>query len=121
MDVVNHVIELTKLHNWSKYRLSLEADLPLTTIANIYYRGSTPSIYTLERICKAFNMTLSEFFTDDKTSATLLTEENLRLVSYYRALNSSQQQQILKLMQEMGENQNAADETSKDQTSAKAD
>lgn len=121
MDVVDHIIELAKMRNWTKYRLSIEADLPITTIANIYYRGSIPSIYTLEHICKAFHMTLSEFFTENEMSATLLTEENLRLVSYYQALNEAQQRQVLQLMQDMGSGQTVPDKTAQKQSFDKAD
>jgi transcriptional regulator with XRE-family HTH domain len=65
MDVIAHIMTLAKERDWTQYRLAREANLPQTTIANIYNRGSVPSIVTLEMICKAFDMTLSEFFMCD--------------------------------------------------------
>ena len=36
-----------------------------STITNIFRRNTTPTIPTLEAICRRFGITLSQFFTED--------------------------------------------------------
>lgn len=101
MDVIAHIDALTKERGWSQYRLAKEADLPQTTIANIFCRGTVPSIATLELLCKAFQMTLSEFFIEETDAETILNSEQKRLLSYWDALTPKQQQIITELLQNM--------------------
>lgn len=102
MDVIARIKDLTTERGWSKYRLSREANLPQTTVANIFNRGSVPSVATLEILCKAFGMSLSEFFTDDVDKICLSSEQE-RLLSYWSALNSNQRQIITELAKSMQE------------------
>ncbi len=61
MDVISRINSLMKERNWSDYRLSLESGLSSSTIANMHRRGTVPSISTLEQICDAFGISLSQF------------------------------------------------------------
>lgn len=49
---------------WTEYRLSKVSGLSESTLANIFKRNTMPSIPTLEAICDAFGITLSQFFAD---------------------------------------------------------
>lgn len=104
MDVIAHIEALTKARNWSQYRLAKEANLPQTTIANIFNRGTIPSITTLEMLCKAFNLTLSEFFIEGTDDETILSSEQKRLLTYWNTLTPKQQQIITELLQNMNTN-----------------
>lgn len=55
--------ELCKKHNISKYRLSQITGISQSVITNILRGNNLPSLITLEKICIAFNITLSQFFT----------------------------------------------------------
>lgn len=57
MDVQERLRELMTQRNWSAYRLAKQAGLSETTISNLFKRGQLPTIYTLERICDAFDIT----------------------------------------------------------------
>ncbi len=61
MDVNERLKRLLERHGWSMYELAKRANLADSTIANIYKRNTVPSIVTLEAICKAFGITLSQF------------------------------------------------------------
>ena len=50
---------------WTEYRLSKHCGLSESTLANIFRRNTTPSIATLEAICKGFGITLSQFFAEN--------------------------------------------------------
>ena len=67
MDVLARLQELLEKRNWTMYRLAKESGLSDKTIANIYRRGTMPSIPTLEAICKTFGITMAEFFSETET------------------------------------------------------
>lgn len=64
MDIRQRLIELQRQHGWSDYKIAKEAGLSPNTVSNIYRRGNTPSMVTLEALCKAFDITLSQFFAE---------------------------------------------------------
>lgn len=101
MDIIERIENLNKARGWSQYRLAKEADLPPTTIANIFYRHTLPSIPTLEAICTAYHMSLSEFFIEEEHSQMLIDAERHRLLSYYELLTQPQQQAVLELLKSM--------------------
>ncbi|MCI8307490.1 MAG: helix-turn-helix domain-containing protein [Lachnospiraceae bacterium] len=92
MDVVEKIKQKTKERGWSEYRLVKESELPQSTIANIFHRNTIPTIPTLEIICKAFGITLSQFFSEgDMVSLSKEQEQMLRLWSY---LSEEQQESL---------------------------
>ncbi len=61
MDATEKIKFILDKKGWSAYRLSKECGLSANTILTMLKRNSVPSISTLEAVCKAFGMTLSEF------------------------------------------------------------
>ncbi len=47
---------------WTDYVLSQHSGVPLSTISSWYGRKLDPTVANLEKICDAFGITLSEFF-----------------------------------------------------------
>ena len=66
MNVLQRLQQLLKERNWTVYRLSINCDMPQSTINNIFMRNTMPSIPTLELICKGFGITLSQFFAENE-------------------------------------------------------
>ena len=99
MDIIKRIDYLMKERKWSDYRLSKESGLSSSTIANIHRRNTVPSIATLELICNAFGITLSQFFNDD-SEYVQLNKEQQHLFSKWLSLTNSQKQLILKLIEE---------------------
>lgn len=62
MDLIARINELLEQRGWSKYRLAKEANLSQTTISSMINRGNNPTVATIESCCKAFGITLAEFF-----------------------------------------------------------
>ena len=73
MDVLARLQKLLNERGWSEYKLAKMAGLNESTISNIYRRNTVPTIATLEAICHAFGITLSEFFATDDTEIDLCT------------------------------------------------
>ena len=82
MDVLKKINKMRIERNWSVYRLSVESGISQSTLTNMFNRETLPSITTLDCICTAFGITLSEFFLEDgKAKITTETE----IITLYRA------------------------------------
>lgn len=66
MDTHQRLRQLLDERGWTEYRLSKNCGLSESTLANIFRRNTTPSIVTLEAICKGFGITLSQFFAENE-------------------------------------------------------
>ena len=100
MNTLERIRYHMKLRGWSEYRLAKEADLSQSTIANIFRRDTIPSIPTLECICKAFGLTLSQFFADtDEDDDETKGEHELLMI--WSTLSKEQQTLVKQLIREM--------------------
>jgi len=82
LDVLNRIQELLDARGWSYYRLAKRMNKPVNTISDMFKRNTMPSIPTLESICDAFGITLSEFFADEHEAAILSRREKIHLSAY---------------------------------------
>jgi len=88
MDIMQRLRELQQRYGWSDYRIAKEAGLSPNTVSNIYRRGNTPSMVTLEALCKAFGITMAQFFAEDELVE--LTPELRKLFDRWTALTDEQ-------------------------------
>ena len=100
MNILGKILELRLERNWTEYRLSEESGIAQTTISSWYSKGITPTVPSLENICRAFNISLSEFFADDDEPVALSSLQKELLNSYNR-LNNRQQNIIFELIKNM--------------------
>lgn len=75
----------------------MEAGITQSTLSSIMQRKSLPKIETLQCICEAFGITLSQFFVEDEQTE-ILTADEKELLTDYRKLPEYKQQAILKLL-----------------------
>ena len=92
MNVLHRLIELQNQRGWSDYRIAKEAGLSPNTVSNIYRRNNTPSLTTLEALCKAFGITMSQFFAEDEMVE--LSPELRTLFEKWIALSNEQKNAI---------------------------
>ncbi len=103
VDILKKINKLRIDRGWSIYRLSEEADLPQSTITNMFNRGTLPSLNTLESICSAFGLSLSEFFSDeDQNDEIGYTKEQVS--ELYDALLPSNKKLVLELIKALLDN-----------------
>ena len=100
IDPIKRIDELMEERGWSDYRLSAESGLSSSTIANIHRRNTVPSIPTLEAICKAFGISLSQFF-HEEANFVELNEEQMAFFNKWVKLTGKQKQLIAELVDEM--------------------
>ena len=68
MDVVGRIKELMKQKGWNTYTLAMEAGLTTSTLYGVMNGRTQPTIVTIESLCIALNISLSDFFdVDSKT------------------------------------------------------
>lgn len=91
MDIKKHIKELMDERSWTTYRLSKEAGLSHSTITNIFKRNNAPTFPTLEAICKAFGITLSQFFSEENGPEELTAEQRF-LFAAWSTLNDEQKE-----------------------------
>ena len=88
-DVIQHIQDLCNKRGWTSYRLSKESGIPMSTLSNMTLRTTIPSIPTLQKICYAFGITLSDFFADE-INEMHLTKQQIQLLKNYGQLNSEE-------------------------------
>ena len=96
MDVLDRLRRLMYERDWTEYRLAKESGLSQTTISNMFYRNTIPSIPTLEIICRAFGITLAQFFADGKFVE--LTDEQYDFFNRWAALRPEQKRLVDELI-----------------------
>ena len=96
MDAQKRIRELMEERNWTDYRLAKEANLSHSTVTNMFNRNNAPTLPTLEAVCRAFGITLAQFFTEGEEAQ--LTEEQQKLFSKWSTLTDRQKQILLELM-----------------------
>lgn len=98
MNILKKINKMRIDRGWSVYRLSVESGVSQSTITNMFNRETLPSITTLESICTAFGVTMSEFFTEENFNTEPDDEEVLAL---YRSMNAESRQLVLGIMREL--------------------
>ena len=97
MSIIERINELRLERGWSVNNLALEAGITQSTLNSVLQRGTAPKIDTLQCICNAFGISLSQFFLEEEETK-LLTGKEKELVSAFRKLPKDKQYALLDLL-----------------------
>ena len=97
MDILGKIYKMRTARHWTEYNLAQKADLPQSTISSWYNKKMTPSILSLEKICKAFGITMSQFFASESESVEL-TEEQKEMLEKWNVLSPEQKKSLLQFL-----------------------
>ena len=97
MNAQLRIRQLMEERGWTDYRLAKEANLSHSTVTNMFKRNNAPTLPTLEAVCAAFGITLSQFFSEGN-NATENTEEQRALFAKWSTLSDKQKEALLKLI-----------------------
>ena len=100
MDVLRKINKMRLDKKWSVYRLSVESGVSQSTLTNMFNRETLPSITTLELLCSAFGMTLSEFFAEENAISEI-KDEDMALLDMYHSISDSARESIFALLKEL--------------------
>lgn len=94
MNILERITQLRTARNWSEYQLAEKSGLTQSTISSWYHKNLLPSIPSLEKICDAFGMSLSEFFVEPGDTFIPVNEKQSELLVATDRLNDYQMQLI---------------------------
>ena len=97
MDILKKINKIRIERGWSVYRLSVESGISQSTLTNMFNRETLPSITTLECLCNAFGITMSEFFAEEVENPTAEQEEK-ELLRLFSKMTSEEKQSLLLLL-----------------------
>lgn len=97
MNTLERIRKLLDDRNWSMYKLSKLSGVSQSTLSNLFTRNNDPSISTLEDICKAFGITLSQFFANEG-ELVVITKEQSEMLDKWSTLSDEQKRALLKLL-----------------------
>ena len=102
MDVVKRINELMTTQELTEYQLAKFSGLADSTISNMRRRNTVPSVPTLEQICKALDISLSQFFADKNTVMYPVSDmKHWQFFDLYIQLSYIQQALICQVVREM--------------------
>ena len=86
--VVQRIEQLCSEKGWTHYRLAKESGIPHSTLHNMLKRNTVLTVPSIIKFCDAFNITVAQFFADDKE--LYLSDEEIHLLKTYRRLDDTQ-------------------------------
>ena len=69
MNIQEKIYKLMSSRGWTTYGLADKAGMTQSTISSLFRFNAVPKIPTIEKICRAFGISLSEFFSEDKNES----------------------------------------------------
>lgn len=85
---------------WTEYQLAERSGLPQSTISSWYRKNLVPTVPSLEKICQAFGITLSQLFAEGDAPVAL-SESQRALLEQWDKLTKEQQEALFSLIKVM--------------------
>ena len=99
-DILAAITTYREERGWTEYQLAEHSGLPQSTISSWYRKNMVPTIPSLEKICIAFGITLSQLFAEGDTTVSL-TESQKKLLDRWARLSEEQQAVVFALIDKM--------------------
>ena len=99
-DILATITEYREDRGWTEYQLAERSGLPQSTISSWYRKNLIPTIPSLEKICNAFGITLSQLFAEGDTVVSL-TSSQKKLLDRWSRLSEDQQNAVFLLIDKM--------------------
>ena len=96
-DILSAITTYREERGWTEYQLAERSGLPQSTISSWYRKNMVPS---LEKICMAFGITLSQLFAEEDSPVTL-TDSQRKLLERWSRLSEEQQAVVFALIDKM--------------------
>jgi len=99
-DILATITEYREDRGWTAYQLAEYSGLPQSTISSWYRKNMIPTIPSLEKICNAFGITLSQLFAEGDAIVSL-TASQKKLLDRWPRLTENQQDAAFLLIDKM--------------------
>lgn len=99
-DILAVIAAYREERGWTEYQLAERSGLPQYTISSWYRKNMVPTVPSLEKICTAFGITLSQLFAEGDAPVSL-TESQRRLLDSWSRLDAEKQAAVFALIEKM--------------------
>ena len=99
-DILATITKYRQDRGWTEYQLAERSGLPQSTISSWYRKNMIPTVPSLEKICIAFGITLSQLFAEEE-NAVSLTASQMKLLESWSRLTEEQQAAVFTLIDKM--------------------
>lgn len=99
-DILATITAYREARGWTEYQLAEHSGLTQSTISTWYRKNIIPTVPSLEKICSAFGITLSQLFAEGDSMVSL-TESQQKLLECWTRLSEDQQAVVLALIDKM--------------------
>ena len=99
-DILATITEYREARGWTEYQLAEHSGLPQSTISSWYRKNMMLTIPSLEKICTAFGITLSQLFAEGDVPVSL-TDSQQKLLARWSRLTADQQAVVFALIDKM--------------------
>lgn len=93
--IAGNIKDLCKKRHVSKYRLAQLTGIAQSSLGRIIANESTPSLQTLEKICSALDVTLSQF---SRMKKNHLTDKQNEVMEIWNDLSADEQDVVLAML-----------------------
>ena len=94
--IADTIIELCEKRGISRYRLSQLSGISQSSLGRIIAKESLPSLITLEKICTALDVTLSQFFRKENPGDS--TENQSEVLEIWNNLSTDEQTVVIAML-----------------------
>lgn len=98
IDILGRITKHRMSRNWTEYQLAQQSGIPQSTISTWYRKQMLPTLSSLDKICRAFDMTMAQFLSEND-ALTEITPDQRDLLSKWELLTSTQKNAFLNLME----------------------
>ena len=99
-DILSTLTAYREARGWTEYQLAERSGLTQSTISTWYRKNIIPTVPSLEKICSAFGITLSQLFAEGDSMVSL-TESQQKLLERWTRLSENQQAVVFALIDKM--------------------
>ena len=99
INVLERITSLREHKNWTEYQLAERSGLTQSTISSWYRKDILPTIPSLERICIAFGISLSQFFKEETDEVVLINPNQKKLLEVVYKLDDKQYNALLHFLE----------------------
>ncbi len=97
IDILDRITSHRISRNWTEYQLAQQSGIPQSTISTWYRKKMLPTLSSLDKICRAFDMTLAQFLSEND-GLTEITPDQRELLDKWELLSPIQKKAFLTLM-----------------------
>ncbi|QBE95956.1 helix-turn-helix domain-containing protein [Blautia producta] len=101
--IIKRINQLLEAKHMSQYELSRRSGITQSSLSNLMARGCIPKITTLEKICKGFGITLSQFFFEGDSYLEEYSDAQKQILCEWETLSAKEKQVALKIIRSIKE------------------